>query len=87
MFYKEITSGEQRKGPYVKLTDPYQRCEIGMRAAQYDTMNAIPYYKKKYPDLNLSKPTFQRLKNSYKDQLRKRPLEETSSLAQLPMKN
>ena len=26
-----------------------------------------------------------RLKNSYKDQLRKRPLEEKSSLAQLPM--
>ena len=66
MFYKEIISGEQQKGPYVKLTDSYQQCEIGMRAAQYGTMNAIPYYKKKYPDLNLSKPTFRRLKNPIK---------------------
>ena len=85
MIYKEIASGERRKGPYVKLTDPSQRCEIGRRAAQYGTTNAIRYYKKKYPDLNLSESTIRRLKNSYKDQLRKRPLEEKSSLAQLPM--
>ena len=85
MIYKEIVSSEWRKGPYVKLTDPSQRCEIGRRAAQYGTTNAIRYCKKKHPDLNLSEPTVRRLKNSYKDQLRKRPLEEKSSLAQLPM--
>ena len=28
MIYKEIASGERQKGPYVKLTDPSQRCEI-----------------------------------------------------------
>ena len=52
MVYKEIASGERRKGLYVKLTDPSQQCEIGRRAAQYGTTNAIWYYKKKYPDLN-----------------------------------
>ena len=85
MVYKEIASGERRKGPYVKLTDLSQWCEIGRRAAEYGTTNTIRYYKKKYPDLNLTEPTVRRLKNSYKDELRKRPLEEKSSLQELPM--
>ena len=47
MIYKEIASGERRKGPYFKLLDPSQRCKIGRRAAEYGTTNAIRYYKKK----------------------------------------
>ena len=81
MIYKEIASGERQKRPYVKLTDPSQWCEIGRRGVQYDTTNSIQYHKKKYSDLNLSKPT---VKNSYKDKLRKRQLEK-STLAQLPI--
>ena len=50
MIYKEIVSGERWKGPYVKLTDPSHRCEIGRRVAQYGT-SAIRYYKKKWPSL------------------------------------
>ena len=83
--YEEIASGEWRKGPYINLKQPSQKCKIG-RAAEYGTTSAIRCYKKKYPNLKLTEPTVRRLKNTYKDELKKRPLEERDSLEELPLK-
>jgi len=50
------------------------------------TTSVIRYHKHKYPDLNLKEPTARRFKNSYTFELKKRPLEEKSSLEELPTK-
>jgi len=59
---------------------------IGRRATEYGTTTAMQYYKRNYPDLKLTEPTVQRLKNKYEDELKKRLLEERGSLEELPMK-
>jgi len=77
--YEEIASGERRKGPYIDLKQPSQRCEIGRRAAEYGTTTVMRYYKRNYPDLKLTEPSVQRLKNKYEDEFKKRLLEERES--------
>ena len=81
--YEQTSTSE--RGPYVKLTAS-QRLEIAKRAAEMGTTSTIRYYKCKYPDLKLTEPTVRRLKNSYTFELKKRPLEERSSLEELPTK-
>ena len=56
---------------------------IGRRAG---TTAAMWCYKKNYPKLKLTEPTVRRLKNQYKDEVKKRPLEERDSVEELPMK-
>jgi len=69
--YEEIASGEWRRGPYINLKQASQRCEIGRRAAVYVTTAAMRYHKKNYPKLKLTEPTVRRLKNQYKDEVKK----------------
>ena len=78
--YEQTATSEH--GPYVKLTAS-QKLEIAKRAAEMGTTSAIRYYKCKYPDLKLTEPT---VRNSYTFELKKRPLEERSSLEELPTK-
>ena len=81
--YEQTATSE--RGPYVKLIAS-QRLEIAKRAAKMGTTSAIQYYNCKYLNLKLMEPTVQRLKNSYTFELKKRLLEERSSLEELPTK-
>ena len=66
------------KTSYMKLT-PAQRYEIGKKGPEMGVSSAIWYYKNRYPDLSLTKPTIRWLKNLYKEELAKKPLVDADS--------
>ena len=86
--YSAKKSDEFDEWRAIRKSFPFQSFPINtfpMKATINSSKFCAIRYRTKYPDLNLTEPTVQRLMNSYKDQLRKIPLEERSSLAQLPM--
>ena len=71
---------------YTKLT-PIQRYEIDKNGAEMGVIATIWYYKKKFPDLSLIKPTVRQLKNLYLEELIKKPLDaDSSEFNELPYK-
>ena len=48
--------------------------------------SAIWYYKKKFPDLPLTKPTVRRIENAYLEELKGKSLEQVEKLKELPYK-
>ena len=48
--------------------------------------SAIQYYKKKFPDLSLTKPIVRRIKNTYLEETKGKSLEQIEKLKELPFK-
>ena len=66
---------------------PAQRFEIGKKAAEIGIAQALRFYKKKYPDLMVSKPTARRAKNLYLNELKKRSQnDDLDDFRELPTK-
>ena len=70
----------------MKLT-PAQQFEFGKKSAEIDIVQALRFYRKKYPDLMVPKPTARRAKKQYLDELKKRPRSSDSDdFRELPTK-
>ena len=60
----------KERGPYLMLT-PAQKFEIGRRASEHGVTSALHYFSKKFPDLPLKETSVRRLKNLYRENLKK----------------
>ena len=65
-----IASQGSSRGPYLHLT-PAQKFQIGKRASEHGTINALRYYKANFPDLpELKETSVRRFKDAYRENLK-----------------
>ena len=53
------------------MLTPAQKFEIGRRASEHGVTSALRYFSKKFPDLPLKETSVRRLKNLYRENLKK----------------
>ena len=82
-----IASQGSSRGPYLHLT-PAQKFQIGKRASEHGTTNALRYYKATFPDLpELKETSVRRFKDAYRENLKKRVrCDNADELKELPNK-
>ena len=66
----------KERGPYLILT-PAEKFKIGQRASEHGVTSALHYFSKKFPDLPFKKISVRRLKDLYRENL-KRPRSDNS---------